>query len=416
MRIGRVRTEVDGAKSRAEAEVVWEDADRGAWTLFFEVARPAGAPPIDANAFLAAAAIPAIRSGERRIAVDGAVCPRLRDGVEAAAGLLRSWYGAAATPAIEPSAGFSAPRPPSSERSGVFLSGGLDSIYGVWWNRRNLPTDHPRAFREALRIRHFMFPADPGPERRAHVEIRSARAVAAIARAAGLEIREVATNALRLDDDFSAYATWTHGSVLAACGIAAGPPLTDVTISASHDVWAGILPWGSHPLLDPQFSTAALAVHHDGIGVSRMEKAAAVGGWREVLEALYVCEAGPFEGDAVNCGSCEKCVRTRVALLLGAGIEEPPTFPGGPVTAEAIEAMPHLAGFRRQTYYWEELGDAARRAGRTDLAAAIERMIDRRKRIDAWTARRGWKGRLRELDERYLGSTLLRARRRWSDR
>ena len=416
MRIGRIRTEVDGANSRAEAEIVWEDSDRAALTLFFEVARPAGAAPIDANAFLAAAAVPAIRGGERRIAIDGAVCPRLRDGVETAAGLLRSWYGGVATPAIEPSAGFSAPRPSSPARSGVFLSGGLDSVYAVWWNRRNLPIDHPRAFREALRIRQFMFPADPGPERRAHVEVRSARAVDAIARAAGLEVREVSTNALRLEEDFAAYATWTHGSVLAACGIAAGPPLTDVAISASHDVWTGLLPWGSHPLLDTPFSTAAFAVHHDGVEASRLEKAAAVGGWREALEALYVCEAGPFDGDAINCGSCEKCVRTRVALLLGAGIEEPPTFPRGSVNASAIEAMPLLAGFRRQSYYWEELGDAARRAGRTELAAAIERMIDRRREVDAWAERRGWKGRLRRLDERYLGSALLRARRRWIHR
>jgi hypothetical protein len=78
--------------------------------------------------------------------------------------------------------------------------------------------------------------------------------------------------------------------------------------------------------------------------------------------------------------------------------------------------MPLLPGFRRQSYYWEELGEAARRAGRADLAVAIERLIARQAKVDAWARGRGWKGRLRRFDERHLGSTLLRARRRWISR
>ena len=416
MRIGPVRTHAEGGRSRAEADVVWEDSDRPALTLFFEVERRMPSP-IDANPFLAAATIPAFRHGERRIAVDGAICPRLRDGVEAAAGLLGDWSGRRRpAPAIEPSRGFVAPRPPSPRRAGVFLSGGLDSTYAVWWNRRHLPPDHPRAFREALRVRDLMFPTDSGAERRAHIERRSRSAVRAIAGAAGLEVVDVGTNATQLETDFDAFVGWTHGSVLAACGLAAGGPLTDVSISASHDVRTGILPWGSHPVLDPLFSTAGLSIHHDGIEASRLEKAAAIGGWKDGLAALYVCEGGPFEGDAVNCGCCEKCLRTRVDLLLGAGIEEPPTFPPGRATAAAIGTIPRLAGLRRPSYYWSELAEAAGKRGRPDLAKAITRLADRQKKIEAWSSPSGWKGKLRRLDERFLHSALRRARRRWISR
>lgn len=415
MRIGPVRADADGATVRAEANVVWEDSDRGAVTLSFEVVRSGRPAPIDPNAFLAAAAIPALRHGERRIAVDGSVCPRLRDGLEAAGALLGSWYGRRPVPAIEPSGGFVAPRPPSPPRAATFLSGGLDSTWGVWWNRRYVPADHPRAFREALRIRHLMYPVDSAPDRRAHIERRSRNAAEAIARDAGLDLVEVGTNATRLEDDYEGFAKWTHGSVLAACGIAAGAPLTDLSIAASHDVRNDVLSWGSHPLLDPLFSTAALAIHHDGIEASRLDKATAVGGWKTALDSLYVCEAGPFDGDAVNCGRCEKCVRTRVALLVGPGIAEPPTFPPEPLTAATIAGMPPLAGFRRLSYYWPELAEGTRRIGRSDLAAAIDRLVDRQKRIESWAAGRGWKGAIRRFDERHFGSALLRVRR-WVSR
>jgi len=265
VRIGRVRATEENGRVRSEATISWEESDRPRAEIFFEASpRRGGASSNDANAFLAAAAIPAFRHGERRIAVEGAVCPRLRDGIAAATALVGSWYGhAAPAPVIEPSGGFSPPSPPPAPRAGVLASGGADSIFSILRNRTELAPSHPLAFREALRVRHLMFPVDSTPERREHIERRSAASVAAIARAAGLEITEITTNATVLEDDFEAFAKWTHGSVLASCAIAAGAPLADATISASHDVRTSLKPWGSHPLIDPEFGTAAVEIHHE---------------------------------------------------------------------------------------------------------------------------------------------------------
>jgi hypothetical protein len=411
VRIEGFRTASAAGRVRTEATIVWEEADRPAFVVFFDVAGPSGRE-VDANAFVAAAAMPAYRRGERRIAVEGSVCPRLRDGIAAAAALLGAWHRhPGPTPAIEPAGGFVPPRPAARRRAAILASGGIDSTFEILRNRRDLPVDHPLSFREAVRLGDFIFPVDSSPERRAHVEARSSRSVWAIADAAGLERSEVSTNAAVLEPEAEGHMRWTHGSLLAAAGIAAGRDLTDVTISASHDLVQGLRAWGSHPLIDPNFGTAAVAVHHRGIESSRLRKTAAIARWPAALASLYVCGQGPLPGETANCGACEKCVRTRVSLLVGAGIEEPPTFPPGRVSAETIDAIAPLEGFRIMSYYWDELAPAARDAGRRDLAAAIGRLIARQEAHDRWFRAQGWKGALRRTDERWLGGALRRARR-----
>ncbi|HET9796304.1 MAG TPA: hypothetical protein VFS34_17820 [Thermoanaerobaculia bacterium] len=414
MKIGGFRTASGGGSVRTEATIVWEDVDRPPSTLFFEIGGASAREPADPNAFVAATALPAYRRGERRIAVEAAVCPRLRDGIAAAAAVLGAWNRhEAPAPVIEPRDGFVPSRAPARRRAAVMASGGIDSAFEILRNRRELPRDHPLSFRAAIRLRDFVFPVDSSPERRAHVEIRSARAVSLLAEDAGLEEWEVSSNANELEPDAPGHLRWTHGSLLASVGLAAGSGLTDVTISASHDLRTGLRPWGSHPLLDPNFSTAALSIHHRGVETSRFRKTAEIARWPAALASLFVCGQGPLPGDAPNCGGCEKCVRTRVSLLLAAGIDDPPTFPPGRVSAADIEAVAPLEDFRLLSYYWHDIAGAARAAGRPDLAGAIARLISRQQAYDRWRRPAGWKGTLRRADERWLGGALSGLRRRF---
>jgi len=416
VRIEGFRSRSTGRGTRTEAVVSWEDAARRPVEIFFEIHGPGTDGPADPNAFVAAAAVSAIFQGERRISVAASVCPRLRDGIAAAAGLFRAWYGSPhPPPAVEPDAGFVPPRAPAGRLAGVFASGGIDSSFSIRRNRRELPLEHPRSFRRALRVLDMTFPFDAPPDRRRHIETRSARAVAAVAAAADLEVTEIATNAMAIEPEFETFTRWTHGSTLAAAGLAAGGALTDLTIGASHDVWTGVRSWGSHPLLDPLFGTASVDVHHDGIETTRLEKTAEIARWPAALEALYVCTGGPFEVTALNCGTCEKCIRTRIALRL-AGIEDPPSFPAGGVSGADVDALPPIPSSRRLSYYWWELLDALRASGQLELTEAIGRMIERQRRADAWSADRGWKGALRRFDRKFLAGSALKARRRWAPR
>src|SRR5205085_6312252 len=70
-------------------------------------------------------------------------------------------------------------------------------------------------------------------------------------------------------------------------------------------------PWGSHPMLDPLWSTERTTIVHDADAVSRAEKFAFLAERPRALANLKVC----FEADSeYNCGVCEKCMLTMVGL------------------------------------------------------------------------------------------------------
>ena len=109
MKIHNVQRSTAGDRARISATIVWEDCDRPPQDIYYEVALPfAGGLSCSLQAFAVAALIPAIRHGERRMKIDGAICPELRDGLDVAMGWLHHWHGEARRPiAIEA-------RPPSS--------------------------------------------------------------------------------------------------------------------------------------------------------------------------------------------------------------------------------------------------------------------------------------------------------------
>jgi hypothetical protein len=78
-----------------------------------------------------------------------------------------------------------------------------------------------------------------------------------------------------------------HGAGMAAVAHALAPNHGKVYI-ASSDSYADLRPWGSHPLLDPLWSSDAVKIVHDG-GETRMDKLRAVARHPEVLPRLRVC-------------------------------------------------------------------------------------------------------------------------------
>src|SRR5690606_34326214 len=60
---------------------------------------------------------------------------------------------------------------------------------------------------------------------------------------------------------------------------------------------------------------------HDGAGYSRIEKVAEIARHPIAVACLKVCWAGADQ--SANCGSCEKCIRTRLNFL-AAGVTATP--------------------------------------------------------------------------------------------
>lgn len=74
-----------------------------------------------------------------------------------------------------------------------------------------------------------------------------------------------------------------------------------------------LVSWGSMPSIDHLFSGLNMTIVHDGAGFSRTEKTALICKAPELIDTIKVCWEGPHQ--AVNCGLCEKCVRTRLNFM-----------------------------------------------------------------------------------------------------
>lgn len=115
-----------------------------------------------------------------------------------------------------------------------------------------------------------------------------------------------------------------HGAGLAAAALMLSQGLGSVFVPASCH-WNNLFPWGSHPLLDPAWENESLSLIHDGCEASRMEKTRFCAQTDErFLRSLYVC-VGKGKNN-VNCGGCNKCIRTETTLEILGLLNQTTTF------------------------------------------------------------------------------------------
>jgi len=115
---------------------------------------------------------------------------------------------------------------------------------------------------------------------------------------------------------------WMYGgAALAAVALALAPNYGKMYIASSF-AYADIHPDGTHPLLDPLWSTDALQIVYD-IPEARLNKLRLIIQHPEALARLRVCWEN--QGN-YNCGLCEKCIRTMLGLR-ALGIDHCAAFP-----------------------------------------------------------------------------------------
>jgi hypothetical protein len=398
---------------RISADVVWEDSLREPFPLFYETdAQFANDVSDDANAFLLSAAISASRDGERRILLEQSVSPRLVEGVTIALSILRRWYGGRRTlPRIESRAGFrEATR--TVDRAALCLTGGVDSMHMLWWNRAHYATTHPRAFREAIYVVHLSFPDGEALPRARDVARRQLRALSGICEDTGLELRAVRTNVRLIEPTLRFTQAEGLGSLLAAAAHVQSGGLSSLSIASSSYEASDLRPWGTHPHLDPNFSSEGVAILHEDGGLPRSEKVRRIARWDPALKHLFVCFEGPLPDSRANCGRCEKCLRTMIALLAVSSLEQTKAFGDSAVTPEAIRQVDLSYDPNEFSFLWKPLERSMEEIGRRDLAAAIRRRLAESRRYLRWRAERDWKGVLRRLDRRLLRGTVTKVSRR----
>ncbi len=219
-------------------------------------------------------------------------------------------------------------RQPFAKARGVGLcfSGGIDSFYSLL--RSGYAFDH------LVYVQGY--DVELSDAARAEAVDRSLREVAAAVGARAVVIR---TN-LREHPTFRT-TDWEriHGGALAATGHLLRQAVGILVISASRPYYNDA-PWGSHWKIDPLWSSSQVEIAHYGAWLWRKEKLETIAGEDLVRKHLRVCWES--RGAQLNCGVCEKCLRTILVLARAGQLEHFPIFGGSAPLAERINRLPPL--------------------------------------------------------------------------
>ena len=399
MRIENIRHSSESGRVRSTATVIWEDSPRDPQDFYFET------PDVCANgitanphAFLIPCTIAALRHRETRVAVDTPICPELKGGLTTAIRLLQYWWIGPPRPTVTieaPSNGAAAP-PRDSRRAAFCFTGGIDSLAVLRNNRRYFAPEHAGYLQDGVLVFGLEVEQLDAFEHVTDV-------LQGCASAAGVALVPVFTNIQELDKDWAFWTQEFEAAVLAGVGHALHTRIASLSIGSSFD-YGDLHPHGSHPLLDPNYSSSDLQIRHDGVSLSRLEKTTLVADWPPALRALHVCNRyETYEPGLINCGTCEKCLRTLAGLLVVGAVDRAATFAQRDVTPELIDAHVHLDA--TSAPFWDELLPPLRQQGRRQLVSAVERAIAR------YRGEVGLAGAVRRLDRLHLHGSLRSMKR-----
>jgi hypothetical protein len=189
-----------------------------------------------------------------------------------------------------------------------------------------------------------------------------------VAAAEGLSLIEVETDARKAVTDL-AWFEHGHGAVLASVGLVLQSTLGRLIIGSSRDA-ESLVPAGTHPDLDPLWSTEALTFEHDEL-LGRDAKVAEIVGYEPAMQWLRVCWRRP---DLYNCGRCDKCIRTQITLWMAGGLGRCRTLPDT-IDLKRVRRLRHRHA--RSSLRAVDLADKARAAGFPELAAALMTSVRR---------------------------------------
>ena len=372
MRISNLKSIQSRKRVRVSATVNWEDCDRPAREVFIETdeefSRDISCNP---HAFLVGCIIPAMHFGEKRILLDAEICPSLREGLETVMALMKEWSDGEYKPlSIEARTSSTVRHLNRQRRAGLFLSGGIDSLSALRANKTNYPEEHPGSIKDCLLVHGFDIGGVIERGMKYHVFDRAKAALSAVAKDANVTLIPVYTNIRHLCDERDLWLDKFFGAVLASVAHAFASRLDLVYIASSYDI-PNLVPCGSHPLLDPEYSSFELRIKLRGLSLSRLEKLRLVADWDVAFQNLRVCLANVE--NRLNCGRCEKCIRTMTELVAIGALDKTDAFVENDVSPELLSSF-NIKIRHRAPFYHEMLSPLKER-GRDDLVRTIKSML-----------------------------------------
>ena len=381
MIIDDFRTVANGSRSKVLAKIHWEECNRPDYELYFETeSQNADGFFCNPDAFLVGCAVPAFHFGEKRLLIRDEVCPELVEGINNALHILKHWYYDRQKKLIVIEAKkiqFSRFDAQNRRAAGSFLSGGIDSLATLAANRLAFSPRHERAIKAGFLV--FGLEQDD-PVLFEHVR----SSLEDFACQAAISLVPVYTNIymeFRKEDAELNYDFWRKefgGAALAAVAHVFSGRLSSMFIGATYTL-NNLEPWGSHPILDPNFGSSEMRIIHDGLSYTRQQKLKLVADWDLALRHIRVCNHYKnYREGKLNCGECEKCVRTMLGLLALGKLDKTSVFPKKDVSAELVlKRADILKDYKYLKPVYEEMIPGLLQKNRIDLVKAIRHNINK---------------------------------------
>lgn len=348
---------------RVAAEITY-----GLWQkdrLFFDVpewcAHEAGNP---GNSWLLALLPLAFRTG-KRLTVGAPVDPVLLRNAGEIMQVWSRWYPALKPVPIETDGTTQEGR--SGSRTGLLFTGGVDSFFSALHYDETGRLGSPPATPPVDDLL-FVWGFDIPLKRRAEFERKQRRLVAA-ARELGKHPITLVTNLRETRLRKLDWGLYLHGAALGAAGLLLGNRFDQMLISSSFGN-ESLMPWGSHQQVDPLMSTRQTAIIHYGAEFGRFAKTAFISKSATALRYLHVCWQ---DGTDQNCGKCEKCYRTLLALELLGLRGKATSFPPMEFSLQHLKTV-----WKRNkliVIWYQEMREAALKRARPDVVRAIDECL-----------------------------------------
>ncbi len=281
------------------------------------------------NLFLAALLLPAMKSGEE-LHIPMPVSPRLLRSADTIQDIYHTWNNQLAKIKVaSPLAVDQDPQAAKGSENGMFFSSGVDSFYTLFKNLSCQPENEDTI--KHLLVVHgfdiFTWNTSLYDQLLANCE--------RVGSATGANVHPIATNIRDLMEEYVHWGYFGHGACLASVGLALGPLFKQIYIASSY-TYADLFPWGSHPLLDPLWSTENSSFIHDGCEATRAEKTRIIADFPLAMENLRVCFN--VTSGAINCGRCGKCVKTMLRLYIAGALDKIETLPNA-IDISTVETL-----------------------------------------------------------------------------
>lgn len=371
MKIDNLNVSEQDGQTVASARVKFEDSDRETKEIHIktptEFQEGFGADP---NAFVVGCLLPAMHLGEKRILIDEEICPFLKEGLDTAMAILSLWTEGRYQPVVLEGGTQQRVSSVNKTHAGMVMSGGMDSLAALHLNRLNYPKTHPAYVTDCFFIHGFDIGGVVARGMKFHVFERGLDSIERITNDAGATLIPVYTNIRHLCDERELWLDSFFGAVLAAVAHTFSGRLNLMFVGSSYDL-PNLHPCGSHPMLDPEYSSYGLRVRHRDHQLARLEKIKIVSRWDTAFQNFRVCLANV--PDKLNCGNCEKCVRTMAELTALGLLDKTSAFEEDRITPEHISQFDIT--IRGRPPFYKPLIPLLRERGRDDLVDAIKQQV-----------------------------------------